>query len=109
MLNKELKKLNRKQLLELLLEQTKELERLQAELEETKSKLQERNIKIQEAGNLAEAVIGINHIMENAQQAAQQYIDSIAAMETETKEKCQAMLQQAQKEAKQIRSRQRKT
>lgn len=103
MQDKKLSRLNRKQLLELLLEQTKETERLQAELDEAKLQLQDRNLKIQEAGNLADAVISINQVMESAQKAAQQYLDNMAAMEAETEEKCKKMLEQAAMESEKIR------
>lgn len=103
MQDKKLSRLNRKQLLELLLEQTKETERLQAELDEAKLQLQDRNLKIQEAGNLADAVISINQVMEIAQKAAQQYLDNMAAMEAETEEKCKKMLEQAAMESEKIR------
>lgn len=103
MLDRKLSRLNRKQLLELLLEQTKETERLQAELEEAQSQLRERNLKMQKAGSLADAVIAINNVMESAQQAAQQYLDNIAAMEAETEEKCKRILEQAAEDAEKFR------
>ena len=104
MKDKELKRLNRAQLLELLLEQTREMERLQAALDKAQSLLSERHLKVQAAGDLAHAVLAVNNVMETAQQAAQQYIDSIAAMEAETKEKCQELIRQAQEEAQRIKS-----
>lgn len=103
---KALKRLNRAELLELLLTQTRETERLQKELEETKARLNDRNLRIQETGDLAQAVLTLNGVMEAAQAAANQYLENIQAMERETKEKCQLLLRQAREEAEKIKSNQ---
>lgn len=103
---KELKRLNRAELLELLLTQTRETERLQKELEDTKARLNDRNLRIQETGDLAQAVLSLNGVMEAAQAAANQYLENIQAMERETKEKCQQLLRQAREEAEKIKSNQ---
>ena len=100
MTEKELKKLNRAELLELLLIQTKENEKLRERLKKREEKLADRRIKIEQAGSLAEAVLAVNKVMEAAQEAAQQYLDNIAAMEAETKEKCEKLLAEAAASAK---------
>lgn len=103
---KELKRLNRAELLELLLTQTRETERLQKELEETKARLNDRNLRIQETGDLAQAVLSLNGVMEAAQTAANQYLENIQAMERETREKCDLLLRQAREEAEKVKSNQ---
>lgn len=102
MTDKELKKLSRAELLELLLLQTKEVERLQEKLAKAESLLSERYLHILESGNLAEAVLKINGVMEAAQAAAQQYIDNIVMMERETEQRCKEKLAQAEEEARRI-------
>ena len=82
-MNKELKKLNRTELLELLLVQTKEVERLREELDEARRQLEDKRIRVQEAGNLAQAVLSINDVVNAVQAAADQYLDNIKAMEAE--------------------------
>ena len=77
MTEKELRRLSRTDLLEMLLEQSKEVQRLQQELEETKQKLEERRLMEQEAGSIAEAALRINKVFEAAQQAADQYLENI--------------------------------
>ena len=99
----ELKRLSRGELLELLLIQTKENERLLQKLSEAEALIYQRNLKLEKAGDLAHAVLEVNGVMAAAQAAAQQYLDNIAAMEQETKEKCRALLEEAEKEAQQIR------
>lgn len=95
MTDKELKKLSRAELLELLLIQTKENEKLRERLKKREEKLNERRIKIEQAGSLAEAVLAVNKVMEAAQEAANQYLENIAALEAETKEKCEKLLAEA--------------
>ena len=74
MTDKELKKLNRSELLELMLEQSREIDRLQAELEETREALQERNLKIKSCGSIAEAAAEVNSLFHAAQRAADMYL-----------------------------------
>lgn len=104
MTEKELKKLNRAELLELLLVQTREAERLQERLEKAEAELASRHLRVLEAGNLAQAALAVNGVMEAAQAAAQQYLENIAWMEEETKLRCENMLAQARVEAEQIRT-----
>ena len=102
MKEKELKRLSRAELLELLLIQTKETEKLREKLARAEAKLAERQLKIQEAGDLAHAVMEINGVMMAAQAAAQQYLDNVAQMEKETKLRCEKMLSDAREEAAKI-------
>ena len=103
MTDKELKRLSRAELLELLLIQTRESEHLKLQLEEAKRELADREIRIREAGNLADAAMAVNGVLESAQKAAQQYLDNIARMEQETKLRCQQMLLDASGEAEKIK------
>lgn len=80
MTDKELKKLTRLQLLELLVEQGKELERQKARAERAEKKLRERNLLLGEAGSIAEAALRIQGVFEAAQAAADQYLDSVRGM-----------------------------
>lgn len=73
----ELQKLNRKQLLELLLKQTQRADELERRLEETEKKLQERLLKESQAGSIAEAALKLNCVFEAAQAAADQYLENI--------------------------------
>ena len=77
MTEKELRRLSRTDLLEMLLEQSKEVQRLQQELEETKQKLEDRRLMEKEARSIAEAALRINKVFEAAQQAADQYLENI--------------------------------
>ena len=74
MTDKELKKLNRAELLELLFEQSRMIDQLNEELEETRSALQERNLKIEACGSIAEAATEVNSLFHAAQRAADMYL-----------------------------------
>ena len=89
MTEKELSRLKRAELLEMLLEQSREVERLNQELEEAKQALQDRTIKIDNAGSVAEAALQINGVFEAAQAAAQQYIDNVERLCGERERACQ--------------------
>ena len=110
MTNKELKKLRREDLLELLLEQSKENEELRRQLDEANAKLESRAIVIDNAGSLAEAALQLNGVFEAAQKACTQYTENIrlmvtrqelvcARMEAETRESCKKMVEDAKKES----------
>ena len=77
MTDKELKKLKRAELLQLLLTQSREIDRLRAELEEVNQKLNERNLSLDNCGSIAEAAMSIHNIFEEAQNAADLYLDNV--------------------------------
>ena len=98
MTDKELKKLRRVELLELLLDQAIEMERLQKQLEQAQEALACRQLQMKEAGSMADAALRLNDIFSSADRAAQDYLDSIRAMQEreqellkQTEEKCRAM------------------
>lgn len=107
MTDKALRKLSRKDLLELLLDQAKELELLRSELNQANKQLANRKIELDKAGSIAEAALQINGVFNAAQDACAQYIHNItelsqrqeeicAKMEQDTQKKCDKMLADAQ-------------
>lgn len=77
MTDKELHKLRRSELLEIMLNLKTESDRLKQENEELRLTLNERNISLEKSGNIAEAALQLSGIFENAQQAADIYLASI--------------------------------
>lgn len=102
MTEKELKRLSRVELLELLLIQTRETERLRVKLETAKKELENRDIQIRKSGSLAEAVLVVNGVLDAANAAADQYLENMARMERETQARCRKMLENARAEAARI-------
>lgn len=76
MTEKELKKLNRYQLLELLLAQTERADTLQKKVEELESKLEERELHFSELGSVAEAALYVSGVFNASQQAVDYYMDA---------------------------------
>lgn len=77
MTEKELHKLKRAELLEMMLAQSREIDSLRARIEELEEKLADREIRIQESGSIAEAALKLNGIFEAAQAAADQYLENV--------------------------------
>lgn len=74
---KELNKYSRLELLDLLIAQRKELERLENELALANAQLANRTLVCEKAGSLAQAALELNHVFESAQNAADQYLENI--------------------------------
>lgn len=77
MTDKELKRLSRAELLEMLLEQTRRAEALQAQLDQKNEELKQREIMIEKSGSIAEAALKLNGVFEAAQKAADQYLENV--------------------------------
>lgn len=84
MTDKELRKLSRIDLLELLLEKSRENEKLKEELEQVKAQLADRKINIEKAGSIAEAALALNGVFQAAQAAADQYLENLRRISGET-------------------------
>ena len=74
---KDLKKLKRGDLLEILVEISEENDRLRQENAELKEKLEEKRLIMNKAGSIAEASLRLNRLFEAVQDAADQYLASI--------------------------------
>ena len=99
MKEKELRKLTRKQLLELLLVQTERAEKLEEELKEKEALLKNRQLTELEAGNIADASLRLNGVFEAAQAAAEQYLENIMSKSSNVEEKAEAIITEAKKKA----------
>jgi len=79
------KKLSRMDLLELLLQQMEENERLRSQLEQAQKQLESRQIMIENAGSIAQASLQISRIFEAAQMAADVYLENVRRQQKETR------------------------
>lgn len=77
MTDKELRRLSRSELLEMLIAQTEENSQLKIRLEQAEAQLRDRKIAINNAGSLAEAALSLNGVFQTAEAAAQQYLENI--------------------------------
>ncbi|MGX8706987.1 MAG: hypothetical protein ACSW8J_10450 [bacterium] len=88
MTDRELRRLHREDLLQILIAQQKQIQDLSAALEDTEKALSDRKIAIEESGSLAEAALKLNDVFSSAQQAADLYI-------SETRERIDALRAEA--------------
>lgn len=108
---KDLKRLRRSDLLEMLLDLTRENDALREEVQVLREQLESRKIAIRNSGSLAEAAMQLNGIFEAAQAACQQYTENIRdrsenvelyckQMEEQTRKRCEKMIAEAKAEAR---------
>lgn len=128
MTDKELRKLSRAELLEMLLAQTIEVDNLKAQVLKLTEKVEKKDIIISNAGSIAEASLMLNGVFEAAQNAADQFLQNVAGadldfatpaantetpesllndarircaqMVKETEEQCDKMLKEAKKQTR---------
>ena len=110
MTERELKKMSRSDLIELMLAQSREIERLNAQMENVSKKLADKMLTIDNSGSIADAALQLNHVFAAAQAACDQYTLNVQMrtqqqeqlclqMERETREKCDKMIADAQAQA----------
>lgn len=119
MKNKELKKLGRVALLEMLVDMGKKNEALEKENESLKKLQQDKMIQIQNAGSIANAALELNQVFESVQAAADQYLwnvkqlrenqekqmnEQVSSILEEARLKAEFLIEQAEEEAEQILS-----
>lgn len=103
MADKELRKMNRTELIDIIYALQQREERLKEENAVLQEKLNDRIVKIENAGNIAEAVIALNNIFQNAQEAADQYVESVRSIQETAKEEAEKIITEAQEKAEQIK------
>ena len=96
MTDKEFKRLSRPQLVEIIYQLQLKVDELAEENQKLKEEQSEKRIRMSTAGNIAEAALGINDVMQTAQRAAQQYVDEITAMRSEAEASCQKMREETE-------------
>ena len=77
MIEKDLKKLRRAELLEIMLDQSYEIDQLRKRVKELEAQLEDRRIKIENAGSIAEASLQLTKVFEEAQKAADLYVENM--------------------------------
>ena len=77
MTDKELRRLKRGELLEILLEQQKKIDSLEAQLKEKDEQLESKRVKISNAGSIAEAAISMTNLFQEAEKAVEIYLENI--------------------------------
>ena len=108
MKEKDLSKLSRLELLEILIEQSKEIDKLKIELDKVKQELDKKELVLKEAGSIAQASLQLNEVFSAAQKAADQYLESIYQLNKpqeiniETHDYSKQLLEKTQRECQQL-------
>lgn len=87
MTDRELRKLSRAELLEILLMQGKTVDELKEQLSQLEKQLEEQNIRSQSAGSIAEASLQLGGVFEAAQRSADVYLANIQRLEAESQKR----------------------
>lgn len=77
MTDKELRRMSRSELLQMLIVQAEENKALREQLDQARAELDSRRIAVEKAGNLAEAALSLNGVFQAAENAAQQYLENV--------------------------------
>ena len=74
---KDLKKMSKTDLYNIICEKEKQITDLNFEIEELKSELQDRKILLEETGSIANAAVQISGVLDAAQKAANIYLENV--------------------------------
>ena len=102
MIGKDLKKLRRRELVDVIYQMKKNEEELLEKISLLEASLKEKRIRIENAGSIASAASEITQLFTAAQNSADLYLSEIEAMKKECKEECERMIEDAKKKADEI-------
>lgn len=102
MTDKELQKLKRSELLEIMLGLQNELDDQREENKILQAKLDKKTIAIDNAGSIAEAALEINNVLNDAQKAADTYLENIRKMHNEQESRYNEIVKNATDEAEKL-------
>lgn len=77
MTDKELHRLNRAQLLEILLEQSRRIDQLKEQVEALQKQVDSRRVVLEQSGSIAEASLALTKTFQQAQEAADLYLENV--------------------------------
>lgn len=104
MLDKELKKLSRRELVDIIYQMKKNEEQLLERIAGLEQNLQDKRIRIAEAGSIAEAAADITDVFSAAQKTADLYLQEIVCMKENAEKESAKMIEDAKQEVERILS-----
>lgn len=102
MTDKEIKRLSRGDLVDIIYQLQKNEANLIKMNEDLKARLASKEMKIENAGSIAEAAVSVSGVFEKAQQAADIYLSELHRMNEDAQERYKARMEQAEIEASKI-------
>lgn len=100
--DRELRRMSRTELVEIIFALKQSEDQLKAENAALTAKLEDRQLHIQNAGSIAQAALELNKVFEAAQAAADEYLASVRAANQGADSTADALRAQAQAEAQQL-------
>ena len=102
MISKELKRLSRRELVDIIYQLKKNEQKMQEEIESLKNELQDKRIRISTAGSIADAAMSVTNVFSTAQMTADLYLREISYMKENTEKECEKKIEDAEKKVKKI-------
>ena len=97
MISKELKRLSRRELVDIIYQLKKNEEQMQEKIETLEAELEERRIHLSEVGSIAEATTSITGIFSVAQSTADLYLHEISSMKEDAQREYEKLIEEAEK------------
>ena len=104
MVNKELKKLSRRELVDIIYQLKKNEQEMQEQIAALQKELKDKRIRVAVAGSIADVAIDVSKILDAAQETADVYLYEIASMKVDAEVECKEMLNEAKLNAAKILS-----
>ena len=98
MAGKELKRLSRRELVDIIYQMKKNEQQMQEEIAALQETVQDKRMKLSVAGSIAEAAADITQLFSTAQMTADLYLQEIACMKADAEQECAKMLEDARKQ-----------
>lgn len=93
MTDRELKNLSKAELIDIILRQTAEEEKLMRQVEALSRQVENRTLAVRDIGSIAQAALEVNGVFASAQSAADQYLATILEMKQTTQLQCRDMVE----------------
>ena len=104
MISKELKRLSRRELVDIIYQMKKNEQQLQEEIASLQEALEDKRIRLSAAGSISEAAASITEVFSAAQKTADLYLHEISCMKEDAEQECAKMLEEAKNKVAEIYS-----
>lgn len=102
MINKDLKHLSRRELVDIIYQLKKNEQEMQEKIDSLTHELQDKRIRISMAGSIADAAMSMTNVFSNAQLTADLYLREISCMKEDTEKECAKKIEDAEKKVRAI-------
>jgi len=102
MISKELKRLSRRELVDIIYQLKKNEQDMQEEIESLKNELEDKRIRISTAGSIADAAMSVTNVFSTAQMTADIYLREISCMREDADRECAKKIEEAEKRVRDI-------